>query len=490
MGNLINSVDNESGVYEEGKMGPLDINSLFLDGNYSWYDDIEHTYEVPTLYLVILSILYGSISFLAVVGNSLVIWIIASSRHMQNVTNIFIANLALADIVIGLFSIPFQFQAAVLQRWDLPNFMCALCPFVQALSVSVSIFTLTAVAIDRHRAILKPLSATPSKSTAKITIAGIWLLAGILSTPMAIAFEVTVILHHDAIGLYKYSATNEVNVQSSSAYPSLDSELPFSTNYTKPFCSTKNLSDTSMLIYRGLLVILQYVIPLTIITCAYARMVLKLWGNKAPGNAEDSRDATLMKNKMRVIKMFIIVVALFTLCWLPLQTYHILRYIYPDIDKYKYINYIWFFCDWLAMSNSCYNPFIYGIYNGKFRREFQQRCPFKSRKWSGSPPNDNTEADKTKSTRTSIRYEWKRTISGGYPAVSSFYKGVVTRGSTRSFIDEDQASVRSKKEAGHYIRSGQKTNCSISSNKSEELYVFSPGKRRHTKDPNAEELCL
>lgn len=90
----------------------------------------------------------------------------------------------------------------------------------------------------------------------------------------------------------------------------------------------------------------------------------------------------------------------------------------------------------------------------------------------------------------SHRYEWKRTISGSYPAVSSFYKGVVTRGSTRSFIDEDQTSVRSKKGAGHYIRSGQRTNCSISSNKSEELYVFSPGKRSHTNDPNTEELCL
>jgi hypothetical protein len=31
--------------------------------------------------------------------------------------------------------------------------------------------------------------------------------------------------------------------------------------------------------------------------------------------------------------------------------------------RYRYINIIWFCCDWLAMSNSCYNPFIYGIYN-------------------------------------------------------------------------------------------------------------------------------
>jgi len=45
----------------------------------------------------------------------------------------FIANLALADVIIGLFAIPFQFQAALLQRWDLPYFMCAFCPFVQVI---------------------------------------------------------------------------------------------------------------------------------------------------------------------------------------------------------------------------------------------------------------------------------------------------------------------------------------------------------------------
>ncbi|XP_047098415.1 neuropeptide Y receptor type 1-like [Schistocerca piceifrons] len=114
-------------------------------------------YDVPGGVVALLSLCYGSISVLAVVGNSLVMWIVATSRRMQNVTNCFIANLALADIVIGLFAIPFQFQAALLQRWNLPHFMCAFCPFVQVLSVNVSIFTLTAIAIDRHRAILNPL---------------------------------------------------------------------------------------------------------------------------------------------------------------------------------------------------------------------------------------------------------------------------------------------------------------------------------------------
>lgn len=35
----------------------------------------------------------------------------------------------------------------------------------------------------------------------------------------------------------------------------------------------------------------------------------------------------------KVIKMLIIVVALFTLCWLPLQTYNILQHIFPQINE-------------------------------------------------------------------------------------------------------------------------------------------------------------
>ena len=31
--------------------------------------------------------------------------------------------------------------------------------------------------------------------------------------------------------------------------------------------------------------------------------------------------------------------------------------------SYRYINVIFFCCHWLAMSNSCYNPFIYGIFS-------------------------------------------------------------------------------------------------------------------------------
>lgn len=71
-------------------------------------DTDELLYDVPVGMIFFLSICYGTISLLAVVGNGLVIWIVATTRQMQTVTNLFIANLALADVIIGMFAIPFQ----------------------------------------------------------------------------------------------------------------------------------------------------------------------------------------------------------------------------------------------------------------------------------------------------------------------------------------------------------------------------------------------
>ena len=83
--------------------------------------------------------------------------------------------------------------------------------------------------------------------------------------------------------------------------------------------------------------------------------------------------------------MLMVVVALFTLAWLPLQLYDVLNQMVPEINmsvpiiriiqlnpvprgsmlnfRYPYINIIWFCMHWLAMSNSCYNPFIYLLCN-------------------------------------------------------------------------------------------------------------------------------
>ncbi|KAE8751552.1 Leucokinin Receptor 2, partial [Frankliniella occidentalis] len=250
-------------------------NDTFLD---------EPLYPVPFHIVLLLTFFYVSISVAAIVGNGLVLWVVATSRRMQSVTNCFIANLALADVIIGLFAIPFQ--AALLQRWSLPEFMCPFCPFVQVLSVNVSVFTLTAIAVDRHRAVLSPLSSPPTKFRAKVMIVIIWLLSLALAMPMVMALGVVQVPDETAVP------------PPDLALGLADVEVPIVPS-TKPFCKLTGMTDHGMLIYRMILVVVQYLTPLIIISLVYTRMAHRLWGSRAPGNAEDSRDATLLKNKKK-----------------------------------------------------------------------------------------------------------------------------------------------------------------------------------------------
>ncbi|CAF4939072.1 unnamed protein product, partial [Rotaria socialis] len=93
-------------------------------------------------------------------------YLVIRNRRMHSVTNYFICNLALADCLVACFA----FQAAALQKWLLPHFLCKLAPLVQVLSVDVSIYTLVLVTIslDRCYAMLYPLKPKLSRKSAFI----------------------------------------------------------------------------------------------------------------------------------------------------------------------------------------------------------------------------------------------------------------------------------------------------------------------------------
>ena len=66
-------------------------------------------------------------------------------------------------VLINICICSLQFQAALLQRWDLPPLLCAVAPFCQTVSVNASVFTLMAIAVERYRAICFPFNSLPSK---------------------------------------------------------------------------------------------------------------------------------------------------------------------------------------------------------------------------------------------------------------------------------------------------------------------------------------
>lgn len=219
------------------------------------------TYDVPTGLICLLAFLYGIVSLLAVLGNGLVIVIIVRNQRMHTVTNIFIANLAVADVIIGMFSIPFQFQAALLQRWVLANFMCSLAPMVQVISVNVSIFTLTIIAVDRYIAVIHPFRAGCSQRSAAVIITATWILAVGLALPYALFFWVDYL--------------DEVNGE------------------VKPWCSLHDPPALSMFFvyYSCVQVAVQYLFPLVVISFCYSRIAWHIWGSHRPGTNLNTKDA-------------------------------------------------------------------------------------------------------------------------------------------------------------------------------------------------------
>lgn len=56
-----------------------------------------------------LHFMYITIFIISLLGNAMVVFIVCQSSRMQTVTNYFIANLALADMSMAFFCIPFSF---------------------------------------------------------------------------------------------------------------------------------------------------------------------------------------------------------------------------------------------------------------------------------------------------------------------------------------------------------------------------------------------
>ena len=124
--------------------------------------------------------------------------------------------------------------------------------------------------------------------------------------------------------------------------------------------------------------IMTYFLPMISMCYTYSRIGLELWGSRAIGEATTVQaDSIKSKRKVflsakiylfcmfsvKVVKMMMMVVLIFIVCWLPYHTYFITANINPEINYSHYIQEIYLMIYWLAMSNSMYNPMIYCYMN-------------------------------------------------------------------------------------------------------------------------------
>ncbi|XP_070556255.1 orexin receptor type 2-like [Ptychodera flava] len=368
-------VEGPSESFSDGQ----NFDDLFEEYDWEYYYDVIYTrkmrqlvYPAPHEWVVIFA--FAIVFLLALIGNILVCYAVLRNPQMRTVTNYYIVNLSVADILVSLICLPITVVFDVTETWYFGNLACKLIPYFQVISMSVSVLTLSAIAVDRYFAICRPLMF---KSTAKRTltiILVIWLVSFLIPIPQAIVYETR---------------------------PAADANRTASEYIFMTKCFEIGWFGTlQQKIYHIALVMVIYLIPLILIGVAYIMVCLQLWASipgfdesknqqhDANGSGANRTTVSQLKSRRKVAKMLIIVVVLFAICYLPLHILNILRQfpLFVVVHAARDSFHIPFLvAHWLAFANSAVNPIVYNFLSAKFRKEFKAAftcclCCFRSKR--------------------------------------------------------------------------------------------------------------
>ncbi|KAL3183166.1 hypothetical protein MRX96_006935 [Rhipicephalus microplus] len=281
-------------------------------------------------------------------GNGLVCLAVARRPKMRTARNLLIVNLAAADLLLCLFTMPFSLVEIALKIWPLGGTTCKLVAGLQATSVFVSTLSITAIAIDRYLVIVYPTKQHWCFS-ALVGMPLIWLLALLLSVPM-----------------FMYRVLDHI-------------ELP----------------DPA----RGTVVHLEYCVehwPVEEGPLLLLHLLNRVPPRLGPLNQSAPRQQHDKRRMHRTNVLLVAIAAIFAASWLPLHILNLVADSTPSLTADSRLYRVYFACCHMAgMSSACSNPLLYGWLNDNFRREFRRIlstcCPrLRTRRASATgPPSES-----------------------------------------------------------------------------------------------------
>ncbi|KAK7882488.1 hypothetical protein WMY93_028662 [Mugilogobius chulae] len=333
--------------------------------------------------------LYSLIFFLSVFGNLLIIVVLTVNKRMRTVTNTFLLSLAVSDLMMAVVCIPFTLIPSILKDFIFGAAMCKIVAYLMGISVSISTFSLVAIAIERYSAICNPLKSRvwQTRSHAYKVIATTWVLAFIIMIPYPVVSHLQRVQRLD--------------------------------NSTAHLCRHKWPLATAEQTWYILLLLVLFAIPGVVMIVAYGLISRELYrgiqfemGHKkgssdvkngltstmstgsddGDGCYVSQRPASMemsnigqnksfksdrprsntseakLEAKKRVIRMLVVIVVMFFICWMPLYCVNTWR----AFDNVSALNALSGapigFIHLLSYTSACVNPIIYCFMNTRFRK--------------------------------------------------------------------------------------------------------------------------
>ena len=318
-----------------------DLNYSLTNGSMSNDTNVVDSFlEFERYVSVIIPIIFGIIVAVGFLGNLLVIVVIVMNQQMRSTTNLLILNLAFADLCFIVFCVPFTAAAYALPIWPFGEVWCKIVQFLMYVCAYASVYTLVVMSLDRYLAVVHPISSMSVRNqtnTVRILII-LWVLIVAGHIPLLIDYEVVSYIYND-----------EDRSSCVSKYSANDNYLMLKIFYASFFT-------------------FGYLLPLSLICVLYGFMLKRLLYGVVPGG---SQRAESIRSKKRVTKMVVIVVAIFALCWLPIQVVFMVQNFGYYSDEVSYIT-VQMVANCLAYMNSCVNPILYAFLSDNFRRSFRK----------------------------------------------------------------------------------------------------------------------
>lgn len=279
-----------------------------------------------------MTIVYAIVFLISLLGNTVMIYVIFKTRELRTTTNVLLANMAVADLLITFFTMPYCVIFLYLQNVWFPGIFgditCKIVQYILALSIAASILTHVFIALERYFCIVWPFKRIDFVKNPKISYSFIWCSSFALMSPYLITYR-------------------------SQQYP------PDEQNY----CAVEFAHLKLLQIYFALVFIFLYVLPLAFIATLYILVCRRLWNHKAPGVRSRAAIQTRERRKRRTVKMLVILVITFAVCWLPAHVMHLLTYfcydtVLPDLPiAVQVVSF------WACHSHSAINPLLVTLFN-------------------------------------------------------------------------------------------------------------------------------